>query len=58
VCPKGCDKRDYEVYGNMIYEYSSHVCAAAIHAGHLDAKDGGIFRLKIANGESFYDGFE
>lgn len=42
----------------MIYEYSSHVCAAAINAGHLDAKDGGIFRLKIANGESFYDGFE
>ncbi len=42
MCPKGCDKRDYEVYGNMIYEYSSHVCAAAIHAGHLDAKDGGI----------------
>jgi len=42
----------------LIYEYSSNICASAIHCGHLDAKDGGIFRLKIANGEPFYDGFE
>ncbi|XP_037122188.1 macrophage mannose receptor 1-like [Syngnathus acus] len=40
-CPPGCAKDKHFVFGTLVYSESSHICAAAIHAGVIQNNIGG-----------------
>ncbi|GBG23852.1 Cysteine-rich secretory protein LCCL domain-containing 2 [Hondaea fermentalgiana] len=54
-CPDHC-LNDYSspVYGSEVYTATSRVCAAAIHAGVIEAKDGGCFEIKFTGAQTNY----
>jgi hypothetical protein len=44
------------VWGTDFYSSNSSICSAAVHAGVINARDGGKFQIKIRAGEEFYNG--
>jgi hypothetical protein len=44
------------VWGTDIYTIGSSICSAAVHAGIINAKNGGNVQIKISPGEKFYNG--
>jgi hypothetical protein len=46
---------DNNVQGTDIYTTSSSICSAAVHAGIINAKNGGKVKLIISQGEKFYN---
>ncbi|WP_404790497.1 LCCL domain-containing protein [Altericista sp. CCNU0014] len=44
------------VWGTDIYTIGSSICSAAVHAGIINAKDGGNVQIRIRPGEKFYNG--
>lgn len=46
-CPKSCDKDVSVIHGTGVYDETSPICKAAIHAGVLDER-GGFTTVKIA----------
>ncbi|XP_077426406.1 macrophage mannose receptor 1-like isoform X2 [Vanacampus margaritifer] len=40
-CPAGCANRGHKVFGTLIYDEDSSICAAAIHAGAIVNEMGG-----------------
>jgi hypothetical protein len=44
------------VYGTDLYTIDSPICSAAVHAGVINAKDGGKVQIRIRPGEAFYNG--
>jgi hypothetical protein len=44
------------VWGTDIYTIGSSICSAAVHAGLINARDGGTVQIKVRSGESFYNG--
>jgi hypothetical protein len=53
-CPAG--GRVGTVWGTRIYTDDSSVCSAAVHAGLITAKQGGVITIRIKPGESSYVG--
>lgn len=56
-CPDHC-LVDYStpVYGSDVYTATSRICAAAIHAGVIEAKVGGCFELRMIGADSNFTG--
>ncbi len=44
------------IWGTDIYTIGSSICSAAVHAGRINAKDGGKVQIRIRSGEKFYNG--
>jgi hypothetical protein len=44
------------IYGTDIYTIGSSICSAAVHAGLITAREGGIVRVRVRSGEAFYNG--
>jgi hypothetical protein len=44
------------VYGTDLYTNDSSICSAAVHAGIINAKNGGAVQIRIRPGEKFYNG--
>jgi hypothetical protein len=44
------------IWGTDIYTIDSSTCSAAVHAGIINAKDGGKVQIRIRSGEKFYNG--
>jgi hypothetical protein len=44
------------VWGTDFYTNGSSICSAAVHAGVINAKDGGKVQIRIRSGEEFYNG--
>lgn len=44
------------VWGTEFYSSNSSICSAAVHAGLLNARDGGRVQMRIRPGEKFYNG--
>jgi hypothetical protein len=44
------------VWGTDFYSSNSSICSAAVHAGTINARDGGKVQIKIRPGENFYNG--
>ena len=55
ICPKDCGL-SYSVWGTGDYTTDSSICAAAVHAGVLQAKEGGKVKVSIAAGKQSYQG--
>ncbi|KAL0965897.1 hypothetical protein UPYG_G00287390 [Umbra pygmaea] len=55
-CPAGCASKPYTVYGSIVYEGNSHICAAAIHAGVILNEIGGDCTLLKEPAQNFYAG--
>ncbi|OKH14158.1 LCCL domain-containing protein [[Limnothrix rosea] IAM M-220] len=53
-CPPG--NADQPVWGTDIYTDGSSICAAAVHAGHLDAQSGGNITLELMGSQNYYEG--
>jgi hypothetical protein len=54
VCPAGGSFGS--VWGTNVYTDDSSVCSAAVHAGLLEAEDGGRVVIRILPGRSSYEG--
>lgn len=54
VCPAG--SAFGSVWGDVFYSDDSSVCTAAVHAGRLNPRTGGVVTIQIASGRSFYTG--
>ena len=55
MCPKNCHlKVDFKVWGSMMYKDDSSVCRAAIHAGQLEAAEGGQVEVGFEKGVNGY----
>ena len=52
-CPPG-NPTPTHVVGSGPYTDNSSICAAAVHAGAIDAKDGGVVTIEIRPGEAHY----
>jgi hypothetical protein len=44
------------VWGTDFYSSNSSICSAGVHAGTINARDGGKVQIKIRPGEKFYNG--
>jgi hypothetical protein len=44
------------IYGTGTYTADSYVCTAAVHAGLIDASDGGLVRIEVVKGLDRYPG--
>jgi hypothetical protein len=44
------------VWGTDFYTLGSSICSAAVHAGIINARDGGKIRIRVRAGEKFYNG--
>lgn len=55
-CPSGC--RGPSVWGTDLYADDSSVCAAAIHAGIIEASEGGVVQIKIGGPQQGFIGSE
>jgi hypothetical protein len=44
------------IWGTDFYSSNSSICSAAVHAGIINARDGGKVQIKIRSGENFYNG--
>jgi LCCL domain len=53
LCPSGGSIN--RVWGTDLYEYSSSICTAAVHAGLINARDGGQVTIRIRPGFKFYN---
>jgi LCCL domain len=53
LCPSGGSIN--RVFGTDLYEYSSSICTAAVHAGLINARDGGQVTIRIRPGFKFYN---
>jgi hypothetical protein len=53
MCPSGGSIRG--VYGTDLYRYDSSICTAAVHAGLINARDGGRVKIRIRPGSDFYN---
>ncbi|MCG7550820.1 hypothetical protein MHN81_22900 [Pseudoalteromonas sp. Of7M-16] len=51
--PRGSVER---IWGSDIYTSSSRICTAAVHAGKINARDGGVVTIRIKQGEEKYTG--
>ena len=56
-CPPG-KPQPSRVVGSGPYTDASSICAAAVHAGALHARDGGMVTIEIRPGERGYTGSE
>ena len=54
-CPSGKPAPE-SVTGSGIYTDASSICAAAAHAGAIDAQRGGLVRIQILQGQPGYRG--
>jgi hypothetical protein len=54
-CPSG-KPRAGSVTGSGLYTDASSICAAAVHAGAIDAQHGGIVMIQILPGQPGYRG--
>jgi hypothetical protein len=54
ACPQGGTIGN--VWGTDFYAASSSICSAAVHAGIINARDGGEIKIRIRSGEGFYNG--
>ncbi len=43
------------IWGTDLYTIGSSICSAAVHAGIINAKDGGKVQIRIRPGEKFYN---
>lgn len=57
VCPKECGL-SYSVWGTDDYTTDSSICTAAVHAGVIQAGEGGKVKVSITAGKPSYDGSE
>ena len=46
------------VYGTDIYTSGSSICSAAVHAGIINARDGGRVKIQILGPQDFFNGTE
>ncbi|MGB3495907.1 MAG: LCCL domain-containing protein [Elainellaceae cyanobacterium] len=53
-CPSGGEPAS--VWGSDIYEDTSSVCSAAVHAGRINRESGGAIAIKLASRQPFYIG--
>ncbi len=53
-CPQNGTVND--VWGTDFYRSDSSICSAAVHAGIINARDGGKVQIRIRPGEEFYNG--
>lgn len=53
-CPEG--GTIVSVYGTDIYTAGSSVCSAAVHAGIINAKDGGTVKIRSLGSQDFFNG--
>ncbi len=56
-CPPGKPQQS-RVTGSNPYSDDSSICSAAIHAGAMHAKDGGVVIIEIRPGQPSYVGSE
>nr|XP_039262349.1 uncharacterized protein LOC120338417 isoform X2 [Styela clava] len=56
TCPSGCDSHTSRLWGTIVYTDDSYICAAAIHAGVIEATNGGDVTVWKSNGRSSYSG--
>ena len=56
MCPEGGTIS--RVYGTDIYTSSSSICSAGVHAGVINARDGGRVRIQILGAQEFFNGTE
>ena len=56
-CPPG-KPQPSRVSGSGLYTDDSSICTAAVHAGAIHAKDGGMVTIEIRPGEKKYPGSE
>jgi hypothetical protein len=54
-CPQNGTVNNY-IYGSDSYTIDSSICSSAVHAGIINAKDGGKVQLRVRPGEKFYNG--
>jgi LCCL domain len=54
TCPQNGTVGD--IWGTDFYTSNSSICSAAVHAGVINARDGGKFQIRIRPGEEFYNG--
>lgn len=53
-CPEGGTIGN--IYGTDIYTSGSSICSAAVHAGIINAKDGGIVKIRSLGSQDFFNG--
>ncbi|MGF1523726.1 MAG: LCCL domain-containing protein [Leptolyngbyaceae cyanobacterium] len=56
MCPEGGNIS--RVYGTDIYTSTSSICSAAVHAGVINARDGGRVKIQILGPQKFFNGTE
>lgn len=56
MCPEGGEIS--RVYGSDIYTSGSSICSAAVHAGVINARDGGRVKIQILGPQEFFNGTE
>ena len=56
VCPEGGTVA--RIYGTDIYTSGSSICSAAVHAGLINAREGGNVRIQILGPQEFFNGTE
>ena len=56
ACPPGCAALDWTIHGTDVYGFNSSVCKAAIHAGVVTDKDGGMASVVVGPGQPAYRG--
>ena len=56
MCPEGGNIS--RVYGTDIYTSGSSICGAAVHAGVINARDGGRVKIQILGLQEFFNGTE
>jgi len=57
TCQNGCPHEGSSVYGTNVYEFSSSLCAAAMHSGAIE-DDGGEFKVQLIEPEKEFKGSE
>jgi hypothetical protein len=55
LCPQN-GTVDNNIYGADSYTINSSICGSAVHAGIINAKDGGKVQIRVQPGEKFYNG--
>lgn len=54
ICPRG-GSISSRVWGTNVYTDDSSICSAAVHAGVINVRDGGVVTIEIQAGRSSYE---
>ncbi len=50
TCPEGGDIKSHQIWGTDIYQKDSSICVAAVHAGVISPKSGGVVAVSVVPG--------